>query len=81
MFGAGAAGKRAGQQWREAQEQELLSWGPRKLLEEPEAWDPQSGAARQVREDQATPNPHKPGTREHIIWAAHYGATLLDEEG
>lgn len=52
MFGEGAAGKRAGKQWREAQEQELLSWGPRKLLEELEAWDPQSAGARKVREDQ-----------------------------
>ncbi|MEP6792389.1 MAG: hypothetical protein ABI907_13530 [Ramlibacter sp.] len=25
-------------------------------------------------------NPHPPGTRAHIIWAAHYGATQLDWE-
>ena len=52
MFGVTAAGKRAGQQWREAQEKELLDWGPRKLLEELEAWAPVSAEAQKVREDQ-----------------------------
>jgi hypothetical protein len=52
MFSDSAAGKRAGQQWREAQEQELLAWGPRKLLEALEVWEPQSAAAEKVQEDQ-----------------------------
>jgi len=52
MFGEAAAGKRAGQQWREAQEKELQEWGPRKLLEALEAWQPESGGDRKVREDQ-----------------------------
>jgi hypothetical protein len=51
-FGEGAAGKRAGQLWREAQEKELLEWGPRKLLEELEAWAPKSAVAQKVRVDQ-----------------------------
>ena len=49
MFGESAAGKRAGQQWREAQEQELQQWGPRKLLETLEAWKPTSPAAEKAR--------------------------------
>lgn len=52
MFGESAAGKRAGQQWREAQEKELQDWGPRKLLEALEAWAPKSAGAQKVREDQ-----------------------------
>jgi hypothetical protein len=52
MFGEGAAGKRAGQQWREAQEKELLEWGPRKVLEALEAWEPLTAAAQKVREAQ-----------------------------
>lgn len=51
-FGESAAGKRAGQQWREGQEKELQEWGPGKLLEELEGWQPPSAAARKVREDQ-----------------------------
>jgi hypothetical protein len=52
MFGESAAGKRAGQAWREAQEKELQDWGPRKLLEELAAWAPPSAAAQKVRKDQ-----------------------------
>ena len=52
MFGDGAAGKRSGQQWRAAQEKELLEWGPRKLLAVLEAWEPPGAAGAKVREDQ-----------------------------
>lgn len=51
-FGEGAAGKRAGQQWREAQEQALQEGGPGKLLAELEGWEPQSAGGKKVREDQ-----------------------------
>ncbi|RYF39593.1 MAG: hypothetical protein EOO25_14605 [Comamonadaceae bacterium] len=40
----------------------------------------EGAALRQAETGQVIPNPHKPGTREHIIWAAHHGATLLDLE-
>ncbi|MEP6823756.1 MAG: hypothetical protein ABI919_02985 [Ramlibacter sp.] len=40
----------------------------------------EKAALRQAREGRSTPNPQQPGTRAHIIWAAHYGATLLDLE-
>jgi hypothetical protein len=49
MFDETAAGQRAGQQWREAQEQELQQWGPRKLLETLEAWQPSSLAGAKAR--------------------------------
>jgi hypothetical protein len=52
MFGESAAGKRAGQQWREAQERELQQWGPGKLLEALAAWEPTTAAGQKVREDQ-----------------------------
>jgi hypothetical protein len=52
MFGESAAGKRAGREWREAQERELQHWGPRKLLAALDAWDPASAGAQKVREDQ-----------------------------
>jgi len=52
MFGESAVGKRAGQQWREAQEKELQDGGARKLLEALEGWQPESGSAQKVREDQ-----------------------------
>lgn len=52
MCGTGAAGERAARQWRETQEQELQAWGPRKLLEALEAWQPGTAAAQKVREDQ-----------------------------
>jgi hypothetical protein len=51
-FGETAAGKRAGQQWREAQEQALQEEGPEKLLAELAGWEPPSRGAQQVREDQ-----------------------------
>lgn len=52
MFGGGARGRMAGKRWREAQEKELLQWGPWKVIQELEAWTPQSAAAQKVREDQ-----------------------------
>lgn len=52
MFGSGAAGERAARQWREAPEQELQAWGPRKLLEALDAWEPATTAGQKVREDQ-----------------------------
>lgn len=52
MHGGGAAGERAAKQWREAQEQELQTWGPRKVLEALDALDPAKAAGQKVREDQ-----------------------------
>lgn len=52
MFGGGAAGERQAKQWREAQEEELQAWGPRKLLEALDAWAPVTTAGEKVREDQ-----------------------------
>lgn len=52
MYGGGAAGERAAKQWREVQEQELQAWGPRKLLEALEAWQPKTAVGQKGREDQ-----------------------------
>ena len=42
--------------------------------------DAEKAAIRQALGDAPTPNPHSEGTRAHIIWASHHGATLLDWE-
>jgi hypothetical protein len=52
MFGHTTAERLAAQQWREAQEQELLDWGPRKVIAALEAWEPRTAAARKERTDQ-----------------------------
>lgn len=40
----------------------------------------EKAAIRQAKGGPVTANPHQSGTRAHIIWAAHHGATLLDQE-
>jgi hypothetical protein len=52
MYGDHGAGKIPARQWREAMEQELLDWGPRKLVEALQHWQPERPAAQKVREDQ-----------------------------
>jgi len=39
--------------------------------------DAEQAAMRQAQGGQAVPNPHAPGTRAHIIWEGHRGATLM----
>ena len=67
-FGSGAAGERAARQWREAQEQELQAWGPRKLLEALEAWEPGKPAGPKVRGDQLRYFRHQ---RERLNYPEH----------
>ena len=38
--------------WRAAMKQELLEWGPRKLLEALRGWEPESEAAQEVKREQ-----------------------------
>jgi hypothetical protein len=52
MQGENAPGKAAAREWREAMETELLAWGPFKLLEALQKWQPERTAAEKVREDQ-----------------------------